>query len=207
MTQEQEIGASHKRHRELIAWFAKSKSEDAIKRILQELGTLRKQSHRPPPRKQFPLSNRRETRAGGAIWQLGTKLGKANKGILEESLQRRNSAALVLIWEFQDLPSVRSMRNVRDVVVFFGSVSKAADPKAEKSYGYLTDGRLQARKADFTRCSGNFLHRVDPRHQKICWRLPFLANTFLHLTMRIGLVLISQGTVKEASRFFFASSG
>jgi hypothetical protein len=55
MAQKQEMGALHKRHDELIARFAEaqSRSEDAIKCILQQLGTLRKQNPAPPPQKQF----------------------------------------------------------------------------------------------------------------------------------------------------------
>jgi hypothetical protein len=48
--QTQEMDALHKRHDELVAGFAQaqSKSNDAIKPILQESGTLRKQNYPGP---------------------------------------------------------------------------------------------------------------------------------------------------------------
>jgi hypothetical protein len=55
MAQKQEIDALLKLHEELVARVAKSKSEDAIKRILHEFRTLRKHNYAFHPRKQFPI--------------------------------------------------------------------------------------------------------------------------------------------------------
>jgi hypothetical protein len=89
----------HKPYDELVARSAQelSRSEHAIKRILQELMTFRKQTHVPGTWKQCPFCNQRETPSGGTIWQLMAKSSEANKNVVEESLRRRNFAATVLI--------------------------------------------------------------------------------------------------------------
>jgi hypothetical protein len=73
--------------------------------------------------------------------------------VLRESLQKWSSAATVLIWAFLGLLSVRFMRSRRDAAVFFRSVAKDPDPTKQKSYGYLTCGGSEPRKADFRPCS------------------------------------------------------
>jgi hypothetical protein len=113
---------------------------------------------------------------------------------------------MALIQEFLGLPSVGSVRSGRDGEAFFGSVAKDPDPTKQKSNGYLTGSGSQPRKADFTLYSELFWLRVGPRHRKIRWRLPFLASMFLHPTVRIGFMSISQRTAKEASKLFFAST-
>jgi hypothetical protein len=156
--QKQGADASHKRSDELVAQFSQMqwRSEDAIKRIMQKLRALRHQNHAPPRQKQFPSNNRGETPAVGGIWQQMAKSGEANKRVLQESLQRQNSAATVVIRKFLGLRSVRSMRSARNAAVFFRSVAKDLEATKQKSSGYLTGGGSQPRKADFTGCSGVF---------------------------------------------------
>jgi hypothetical protein len=48
------------------------------------------------------------------------------------------------------------MTSARDVAFFPGSVAKTLDTIKQKSYGYLASGGSQARKVDFTHCSGIF---------------------------------------------------
>jgi regulator of replication initiation timing len=71
MAQQQEKDALYKQHDELVGRFAQaqSKSGDAVKRILQEIRTSRKQNHEPCPQNQFLFNNRREKPLDGAIWQ------------------------------------------------------------------------------------------------------------------------------------------
>jgi hypothetical protein len=47
---------------------------------------------------------------------------------------------------------------------------------------------------------------MDPLHRKIRWMLRFLASTLLRLIVRIGLTLISDGTIKDTLKFMLASS-
>jgi len=105
------------------------------------------------------------------------------------------------------LPSTRSIANMQDAVRFFRFVVKDSNPTKQKNYDYLADGRLQPRRPISHVVQEFFGSGAAPQHQKIRWRLPFLISTFLHPTARIGLRLISQGTVMEASKFFFASGG
>jgi hypothetical protein len=135
------------------------------------------------------------------------KSSEAKKRVLEESFRRRNSSATALILRFLGLSSMRSVTNARDGTVFFGSAAKDPDltkqkvmiiwPAVDRSLGRPISRVVQ----------GFFGCGVGRCHRKIRWRLPFLASTFLRLTVRIGLALISQGTVKEASNLIFASSG
>jgi hypothetical protein len=71
----------------------------------------------------------------------------------------------------------------------------------------LTDGRSQPKKVNFTRFSGVFRLRGGSSTSKDSLEITFPDSTFLHSMVRIGLALISQGTAKEASILFFASSG
>jgi hypothetical protein len=65
----------------------------------------------------------------------------------------------------------------------------------------------QPRKADFSRCSRFFRLRGGSSTSKYSLEGAVPTSTFSHPTVRIGLLLISQGTVKEASNFFIAASG
>jgi hypothetical protein len=157
--QKHEKDALPKRPDELVARFAQkqSKSDDAMKRIMQELGTFRKQSQAPPRGKQFSFKNRREIPAGGGgIWQLMAKSGEANKRVLQECLRRRNSVTTEPIRELLGLASMRSMRSARAAAVFFEFVAKDPDLTQQKRHDYLTGGGSQPRKSDFARCSGIF---------------------------------------------------
>jgi hypothetical protein len=141
----------------LVGRFAQvqSKSGDAVKRMLQELQTSRKQNHEPRPQNQFSFNNRRKA-TGRRHLATDDKLGEANNRVLQERLRRRNSLAPTLIRKFLGLLSVRSMTGARDAAVFVQSAAKDPETTKQKSYRYLTGGGSQPRKADFTRCSGIF---------------------------------------------------
>jgi hypothetical protein len=112
---------------------------------------------------------------------------------------------MALIQEFLGLPSVGSVRSGRDGAVFFGSVAKDPDPTKHKSYGYLTAADRSPGRPISHVVQSFFGCGVAPRHRKIRSRLPFLASMFLHPTVRIGFMSISQRTTKEGSKLFFAS--
>jgi hypothetical protein len=156
--QKQEMDALLKWKDELVARFgqAKSRSDEAIKCILQEFETLRKQNHAPSLQKQFPFNNRGETPVSRVIWELMGKSSEANKRVFQESWRRQSSAAMVLAQKFLGLSFVRSMRSAQDGAVFFGSAGKDSETTKQKNYGYLTGGGLQPRKADFAGRSGIF---------------------------------------------------
>jgi hypothetical protein len=135
------------------------------------------------------------------------KLAEANNGVLHERLRRRNSAAPTLIRKFLGLLSHRSMTGARDAAVFVRSAAKDPETTKQKSYRYLTGGGSQPRKADFTRYSGIFRLRGGSSTSEDSLEVVVRGKHVLHPRVRIGLALISQGTVKEASKLFFAASG
>jgi hypothetical protein len=87
----------------------------------------------------------------------------------------------------------------------FRSVAKDPDLTQEKSDGWLTASEWQPARP-ISRVGQEFFGcGVGLRHRKIRWTLPFLTSTVLHPTVRIGLALISQGTIKKVLKLFFAS--
>jgi phage host-nuclease inhibitor protein Gam len=132
---------------------------------------------------------------------------ESRRRILQEILGKRNSAATTLLQELLSQPLVRSVTNWRAVRLFFKSVAKDPDATKQKVMVILLAVNWSRRKLISHLVQKFFGCEAVCRYWKIGWRLRFLASTFLHRKMDIRLELILQRTVKERSKFIFASSG